>query len=455
MTSPISTQQPIDHVLFELLRDSLHGPLLLPGDPGYDAARRVYNPMVDRRPIAIAQPLDAGDVAAGIRFAVRHGLELTVCGGGHNIAGNAVRDGALMIDLSRLTRLDVDADGRVAHVGGGVRLGELIEATERHGLVTPTGTDSDTGVGGLTLGGGYGFLYGKHGMAVDQVLGVEIVLADGHTVRADAANHPDLFWAVRGGGGNFGVVTQFELRLHELQQTLSGMLVYPFAMAKEVLRYNRVLRGTAPDELTAYAALSTLPDGQKVVVQVLCWSGEVAAGERFLAPIRAFGPPLADLIRPMPYAEVNTLLASPLSVGARQYWKQVLLPDIADGVIDAVVRAYDRSVSGLSVVAMTDEHGAGRRVAPDATAFPHRGFASSVAVLSRWFGPEVDASNIEWTRELAAALAPFSDGSRYVNEADDEPVATMYRGNLARLREIKRRYDPDNVFRANQNIEPA
>jgi len=440
---------------FESLARDLNGALILPGSEQYESGRRIFNGMIDRYPAAIAQVRDARDVSAVISFARTRGIPITVRGGGHNIAGHAVHDGAIMIDLALLTDVKVDADARVARVGGGSRLGPMVETLEHDGFVTPTGTDNDTGVGGLTLGGGFGWLYGTFGMAVDNLLGAEVVLADGQIVHTDAQNHPDLYWAIRGGSGNFGVVTAFDLKLYSLTETLSGMLIYPNAQVREVLRMSQLIRATAPDELTTYSGLLTGPDGQRAVANIFCWSGDMAEGERVLAPIRAWSAPLADTIQPMPYSKVNALLAVPLTSGTgRLYWKQALLKEFSDGLIDIVVDWFERAPSPYTLVALTHEHGEGMRVPSDATAFPHRDSPLAVLMLSSWLDPADDAANIGWARDFNDALDPFSTGGRYVNESEDERVTAVYRENLPRLRAIKRRYDPENLFRANLNITP-
>lgn len=440
---------------FSELRERMRGRLLSPGDEDYEEARHIFNSMIDRYPAAIAQVIDAQDVSVVVNYAREHAIPVTVRSGGHNVAGHAVHNDALMIDLSSMKSVDVDADKRMARVGGGARLGEMIEAMEKYGFVTPTGTDNDTGVGGLTLGAGFGWLYGKYGLSIDNLLGAEIVLADGRVVHTDAQNEPDLFWAIRGGSGNFGVVTTFHFRIHPLPQTLSGMLAYPFPLAKDVLQFGRSIRETAPDELTTYAGLISTPDGQRMVGNIFCWSGDMEEGERLLAPIRAWGTPVLDTIQPMPYSKVNSLLTLPMnSLNTRDYWKQSMLRELSDGVIDTIIDFFERAPSPLTAVALTHEHGAGMRVPSDATAFPHRDSPLSVIIINSWLDPSEDAANIAWARELNDALDPFSTGGRYVNESEDERLTSVYRDNLPRLREIKARYDPGNFFRANMNIAP-
>ncbi len=437
------------------LRTRLGGAVVLPEGPDYDDARRVFNAMIDRRPAAIVRCADTENVVAAVRFAASHDLPLTVRGGGHAVPGHAVADGGLMVDLSPMKGIAVDPDRRVATAQPGLRLGEFVVATEQYGLVSPTGTVSDTGLAGLTLGAGYGWLNGKYGLAIDNLVGAEVVTADGKVLRASEDEHPDLFWALRGGSGNFGVVTSFELRLHPVPQVLGGMLIHPFPRAEEVLRFYREVAAAAPDELTLYAALLTAPDGNQAVAIAACWCGPLEAGERVLAPIRAFGPPLADLIRPMPYSEMNTLTDEALPPGLRYYWKWNSLRELSDGAIEAIVEHVARVPSPRTVVLIDHVHGAARRVAPTATAFPNRDSPHGLVILSGWDDPADDEPNIRWTRELAVATRPFATGGVYVNEAWDEQPRAAFGVNYERLVAIKTRYDPTNLFRHNTNIAPA
>lgn len=441
--------------LFEQLRTGIQGDMVLPDDPAYDELRKVFNGMIDRRPAVIIRASGAGDVVEAVRFARQTGMALTVRGGGHGVAGNCIRDDGLMIDLSKMKAIDVDPVGRVVTAGGGVKLGELIAATERHGLVTPTGTASDTGIAGLTLGAGFGYLCGKFGLAIDNLVGAEIVTADGRILHVSEQEHPDLFWALRGGSGNFGVVTKFELRLHPLPGMLAGFLLHPFARAREVLRMGRDVAASAPDELILYAGLLTGPDGNKVVGLLPCWCGSIEDGERALASLRAFGPPLADLVRPMPYSELNTQVDAAAPQGLRDYWKQLMFRELSDEAIDGIVDAFEQVPSPRTVLLLDHVHGAVHRVSPTATAFPHRDVRHSLLILSMWDGAEDDERNIAWTRKLAAAEQPYCSGGAYVNEPMDEKAASAFGVNLDRLVEIKRQYDPTNMFRSNLNFAPA
>ncbi|HLU35869.1 MAG TPA: FAD-binding oxidoreductase [Thermomicrobiales bacterium] len=436
------------------LRSILQGQLVLPGDPGYDEARRVFNDMIDRRPAAIARCITTDDVVACIDTARTSGIPVTVRGGGHGVAGHSVNDGALMIDLSLMKGITVDVDRGIAHVEPGVRLGEMIEATERYGMVTPTGTASDTGVAGLTLGGGMGWIGGKFGLAVDNLVGAEVVLASGETVHASADEHPDLYWALRGGSGNFGVVTRFDLRLHPLRQVTGGMLIHPFERAREVLQFYREVASSAPDELIVFAVLLTAPDGNKAIALIPCWCGEEEGAEGVLAPIRGFGPPLVDLVQTMPYSQMNQLIDQAAPPGRRNYWKQAFADQLEDDGIDTVIDLFDRVPSSHSAILIDMLHGATTRVAPDVTAFAHRNARFGFVMLSMWTDPAKDDENIKWTRELFDAMSPFTTGGIYVNESQDDRAQSVFGENYARLATIKARYDPTNLFRHFANIAP-
>jgi FAD/FMN-containing dehydrogenase len=445
----------LDVAPWDNLRAQLRGTLVLPQSPGYDEVRKVFNGMIDRRPAAIAQVTGSGDVVAAVNFAPDHGVPLTIRGGGHGVAGHSVADDGLMIDFSAMKSVSVDVGRRVATVEAGVKLGELIAETERYGLVSPTGTASDTGVAGLTLGAGFGWLAGKFGLAVDNVLGAEVVTADGQMLHVSETEHPDLYWALRGGSGNFGVVTKFELKLYPLSQVLGGMILYPFDQARDVLRFYRDVAAAAPDELVTYAAILTLPEGPPAVAIICCWSGTEAEGLKVLAPIRAFGTPFADTIQPMPYSTMNTLVDDAVPPGLRYYWKESMLRELADDTIDTIVEHAARILSPRTVVLIDHVHGAAHRVEPTATAFPHRDSSHALVMLSGWVEPADDDANIAWTRELAAAIRPWATGGVYVNEAWDVSPTAAFGVNYERLAQVKARYDPANLFRHNANIAPA
>lgn len=436
-------------------RNSLQGQLILPGDAEYDEARKVFNGMIDRTPALIARPVNTQDVVEAVKFGRSHDLLVAVRGGGHSVAGHSVCQNGLLIDLSLMKGVEVDMERRIARAQPGLRLGEYIVETEKHGLVTPVGTVSDTGLAGLTLGGGYGWLSGRYGMTVDNLVGAEVVLADGRVVRASPDEHPDLLWALCGGSGNFGIVTSFELKLYPVTQVLGGMLIYPFPMAREVLRFYRDFASTAPDELITYAAIVTGPDGQQVVGVIPCYSGSLEEGQRVLAPLRDFGPPVADMIAPMPYSQMNTLIDAANPPGLQNYWKWRGLKSLPDEAIDTIVDFAGRVPSPRSVILIDQLHGAALRVSPTETAFAHRDAPHGLVILSMWEDPEDMEANITWAREFAAATEQFCTGGVYVNGTSANEARAAYGVNHARLSEIKAKYDPTNFFRHNQNIKPA
>ena len=437
------------------LRDSLQGELVLPGDTEYDIHRRVFNAMIDRYPALIVRPVSTDDVIATIGFARSHDIPVAVRGGGHSVAGHGTIDDGLVMDFSLMKQVEVDPVNLIARVQPGVKIGELIPELEKYGLVSPTGTASDTGIAGLTLGGGYGWLSGRFGLAVDNLVGAEVVTADGRVICASVDEHPDLFWALRGGSGNFGVVTSFEMRLYELDEVYGGMLLYPFDRAREVLRFYRELTSTSPDELTTYAALVTAPDGQKMIALLLCYSGPPENREEVVGPIRAFGPPVADLTRPMKYSEMNTLIDAANPPGLQNYWKWNGLREVSDDAIEVIVDAFDRVPSALTAIIIDQVNGAASRVSPTAIAFAHRDAPHGLVIISMWSDPADGDVNIRWTRELAAATEQFSTGGAYVNGIVEEKARAAYGVNYERLVEIKNRYDPTNFFRHNQNIKPT
>jgi FAD/FMN-containing dehydrogenase len=433
---------------------------LTPDDPGYDAARRVWNAMVDKRPALIARCADADDLATSVHFAREQGLPISIRGGGHNVAGLAVSDGGLMIDCAPMKGIVIDHQAQTACAEPGVVWGEFDRATQEHGLATVGGVVSATGIAGLTLGGGQGWLTGKHGLTLDNLLAAEVITAGGERVRASLEEHPDLFWALRGAGANFGVVSSFEYRLHPVGPTvLGGMVVHPLARAREVLRFYREFAAGQPDELTTYAALLTTPDNAPVVALVCCYAGSLEEGERAVAPLRRFGSPLADTIGPMPYLGVQAIIGEGFPAGRLNYWKSSLLRELGDEIIEALVDFAGRVPSPLSAIAIADTHGAYGRVAPDATAYAHRDRPFDLVILSSWVDSAATDANIAWTRALYEAVRPHAGSGVYVNDLDQDEgqarVRDAYGANFARLAELKRRWDPDNVFRTNHNIVPA
>ncbi|HVN34118.1 MAG TPA: FAD-binding oxidoreductase [Casimicrobiaceae bacterium] len=443
------------------LSKNFSGRLLLPGDIDWETARRVHNGLVDKRPALIAQCLGAADIAAAVRFAREQSLEIAVRGGGHNVSGRGTIDDGIVIDLSPLKYTLVDPKARTARVGGGTLWGHLNRETQAHGLATTGGVVSTTGVAGLTLGGGLGWLSPKFGNALDNLLGVEIVLADGRIARASADENPDLFWAVRGGGGNFGAVSSFEFRLHPLgPMATGGLIAWPAADARETLRLFRDLADKASDDVSLVAALMTAPDGvTKIAAMAAGYFGPSAVAERVVKPIRSFGRPIMDTLGPITYEEINTRFDASLPRGARNYWKSQFCEELSDAAIDAMVECQKTCPSPMSMILIEHFHGAATRIAPVKTAFALRARGFNALVLSQWSAPDGDTACIRWARETFAALGPFVRPSVYVNYLDQDDtgaaaLALAYGSNVQRLKSIKAKYDPQNVFHVNVNIPP-
>jgi FAD/FMN-containing dehydrogenase len=453
----------------DALRGGLRGTLCLPGDDGYDEARTIWNAMIDRRPAAIVRAAGTSDVILTVRMAAQHGLVLSVRGGGHNIAGNAVCDGGLMLDLSRMGSVRVNPQARTACVEPGARLVDLDKATQAFGLATPVGINSTTGVAGLTLGGGFGWLSRKYGLTVDNLLSADLVTAGGDLVHTSAQEHPDLFWAIRGGGGNFGVATSFEFQLHPVgPQVIAGLIVHRFSAAHEVLREYRRLVAQAPDELCCWVVLRKAPPlpflptevhGTEVLVLALCHAGDLASGEQAAAPFRAIGKPIADVVGPHPFTGWQQAFDPLLTSGARNYWKSHDFFGLADGLIDMLLGAVRCLPSPQCEIFIGHLGGAINRIPVAATAYPHRDVHFVMNVHTRWSSPSEDAACVGWARALYDAAAPFATGGVYVNfMPDDEPQrvrAGAYGANYERLAAIKAKYDPKNLFRMNQNVAPA
>jgi FAD/FMN-containing dehydrogenase len=440
------------------LRHGFKGQLILPGDVDYDRARCVFNRMIDRHPAVIARCADADDVSRAVDFALTAELPLAVRGGGHSVAGHSTCDDGIVIDLSMMKRVHIEPIARTAHAGAGLTLGELDRATQARGLATPLGIVSVTGIAGLTLGGGIGWLNGKHGLACDNVLSVEIVTADGRQLYAGPGEYEDLYWAVHGGGGNFGVVTSFEYRLHPISLVLGGVVIYPMDKARDVLRFYREFAARCPDELTTALLLVSSPDGDPVVVIPLCYTGPIEVGERILQPLREFGSPIADQIDTMEFADVQRMLDGAFPYGHQHYWKSSFLSHLSDEAIEILIESWKSRPSPLSGIALQHMHGAASRVDPSATAFAHRAEHFDCPALAQWADPADRDANIRWARAYWNAMRPHFDQGVYVNDlGDDEPdrVRSAYGSNYKRLAEVKTKYDPDNVFRLNQNIEPA
>ncbi|HUO97213.1 MAG TPA: FAD-binding oxidoreductase [Rhizomicrobium sp.] len=452
----------------ETLRSAVSGKVLLPGEAGYDDARRVWNAMIDRSPDIVVACATAGDVVRAVDFAADHRLPISVKGGGHNIAGSAVGESGLMIDLSGMKEVRVDAKARRARVSPGATLADVDRETQAFGLAVPTGINSTTGISGLTLGGGFGWLTRTFGMTVDNLIGADVVTASGQSVHASATENPDLFWALRGGGGNFGIVTSFEFALHAVgPQVFSGLIVHPFAQAKDLLKGYRRVAAEAPDELTVWSVMRKAPPlpfipsewhGRDVLVFAACYAGAMEAGEKAAAPLRRLGTPIADVLGPHPFAGWQAAFDPLLTPGARNYWKTHDFAELSDGAIDVIAEAVSGLPSPECEVFIAHVGGAMSRVAPDATAYPERNAHFIMNVHTRWREASQDGECIAWARKLFQAAAPYATGSAYVNFIPaDEPDRTesVYGANYRRLAEIKRRWDPENRFHMNQNIRPS
>jgi FAD/FMN-containing dehydrogenase len=466
LTSANTETQP-DLEAVEAFRAGLRGVLLRPGEPGYEEARRVFNVMVDRRPALIAQCAGSADVIAAVQFAREHGLPVAVRGGGHHVAGNAVCDGGLVIDLSRMKGLRIDPPRRTARAEAGLTWGELNHDLQAFGLGATGGYISITGIPGLTLGGGFGWLVRKHGLALDNLLSVDIVTADGQLRTASPAEHPDLFWGVRGAGANFGAVVSFEFQVHPVGTVLAGPVIYPLERAPEVLRFYREYAATTPDELTSGALLFTLPPapflppelhGARVVGIPVCYAGPPDDGERVLRPLREFGPPLADFIEPMPFGVAQLSADFLWPPGHHQYWKSSFLPALSDPAIQTMVERFASVPSPLTVIVLDYLGGAISRVGPDETAFPHRAWPYNFLISSAWADPVDSERNIRWTRDFYAAMGPelaqaIYGNYMYLNDEGEGRAREVYGLHAERLAELKAKYDPTNLFRVGQHIK--
>jgi len=450
------------------LRARFRGALLRPGEEGYDEARRVWNGAIDRQPALIARCAGADDVVEAVRFAREQDLLVSIRGGGHAVAGHAVCDGGLMIDLSHMKAVHVDPVARTARAAGGLLWGELDRASQAAGLATTGGLISHTGIGGLTLGGGLGHLMRRHGLAVDNLRSVELVTADAELLHVDAEREPELFWGLRGGGGNFGIATAFEYRLHPVGPlVLGGPVFWPLADAPEVLRTLRDFAPGAPDELGMTMSIMHAPPlpflplerfGTPVVGLVLMWSGDLAEGERATAPLRRIGKPLADVVRPLPYVAMQSMLDGGAPHGRHYYWKSHRFPALSDAVIDSLLASAATMTSPFSQIQGWAMGGAVSRVDPGATAVGKREDSFDVSLVTGWPPSDVEGDRHRaWVRAGWDALRPHSTGvyANFISDEGAEGVEAAYGDRLRRLVALKDRYDPDNVFRFNANIPPS
>jgi len=450
------------------LKTGLQGEVLQPGSDAYEEARHIWNGMVDKKPAIFVRCAGTSDVVRAVNFAREQRLPLAIRAGGHNIGGSALVDGGLVVDLSQMRAVKVDAAARRATVEAGALLADLDAATQAHGLATPVGINSTTGVAGLTLGGGFGWLSRKLGMTVDNLESAEVVTASGEVVKASAKEHPDLFWALRGGGGNFGVVTRFEFRLHPVgPNLLSGLVVYGLDEAIPVLRRYREFALAAPDELTVWVVIRKAPPlpflpaevhGREVVVLAMLHAGDPAEGERLVAPLTTFGRPLGAHMGVQPFAGWQQAFDPLLTPGARNYWKSHNLAGLPDGLLDILVKNAGHLPTPDTEIFIASLGGATMRPAVDATAYAARDTRFIVNIHGRWADARDDARGIGWTRTLFQEAAPFATGSAYINfmTADEaDRVRAVYGPNFDRLAKVKRTYDPANLFSVNQNIAPA
>jgi len=440
------------------LRAGFLGELFEPKDAGYNEARRIWNASVNKRPGLIARCSGIADVIAAVNFGRENNLLTAIRGGGHNVGGRGLCDDGLVIDLSRMRSVLVDTATQRVRVQGGATLGDLDRETHVFGLAVPTGIVPKTGIGGLTLGGGVGWLVRKYGMTIDNLLSVEVVSADGRVLTASLSENDDLFWALRGGGGNFGVVASFEFQARPVDTVLGGFLLYPREAAFDVIRHYRDYLQSAPDELTAYAALLHGPDGTPLVGIISCYCGSIADGERVLQPLRTFGTPVMDGIQSFPFPAMQSLLAGAFPDGNQNYWKSTLQRELSDDAIRLIVDHGKRMSSPLSFVVLENYGGAATRVSKDATAYPHRDLPWDVLFIAQWTKEEETATHRDWARSGEEMLRPFSANAHLLSALDvetDEVVNTAFGQNLQRLAAIKKKFDPDNFFRVNQNIKPA
>jgi FAD/FMN-containing dehydrogenase len=430
---------------------------LLPGNAGYDSARRLWNATIDKYPGLIVRCLSAADVVHAAKFARANNLLVAIKSGGHNVAGRALCDDGIVIDLSPMNGVSVDPTSRTVRVQAGALLGDVDRETHVHGLAVPAGVMSKTGIAGLTLGGGVGWLVRKHGLTCDNLLACEVVTADGKIVPADAVTTPDLFWGLRGGGGNFGIATSFHFQAHPISSVLGGIIVYPRDQATTVFRFYRDFMGTAPEELTAYAGLISTPDGTPAVAMMACYCGNPEEGESVIKPLRTIAPAIFEAIQVMPFPVMQKLADESNPDYIHNYWRSTFLQELSDEAIDLIIEHGDKSQSPLSNVLIQIFNGAVRKIADADTAFAHRGAGFNIGIEAKWIDPAESAKHIAWTRAISDALKPYSSHTCLVNFLGDEGADTVraaFGSNYERLVELKTKYDPTNFFSLNQNVKP-
>jgi FAD/FMN-containing dehydrogenase len=450
----------------ETLKNKVKGQIVLPDDPNYNEVREIWNAMIDRRPAVIVQCAEADDVLHAISYARENDLEISIRGGGHNIAGSALCDNGVLIDFSNMTTVRVDAQKRRAYVEPGATLGDFDKAVQAHGLATPVGINSITGIAGLTLGGGLGWLTRKYGMTVDNLVSAEMITADGRKIHVSENENTDLFWAIRGGGGNFGVVTQFEFKLYPVgPEILAGLLVFPIDQAKQVLQKHREFVKSAPEELNIWVVLRKAPPlpflsedvhGKEVVVLAIFYAGDIAEGEKLIDPLRSFGDAYGEHIGAQPYLQWQQAFDPLLTPGARNYWKSHNLTELSDGLLDSIIEFAGKLPSPHCEIFLPLMSGAANRVPSNAMAYGHRDAQFVLNVHGRWDEAAQDETCIAWARAFFEASAPYASTGAYVNFMtgdEGDRVAAAYGVNYARLKRIKEKYDPENIFHNNQNIK--
>lgn len=439
-------------------RKNIRGEVVHPGDPVYDAARRVWNKMIDKRPALIARCLGTSDVIRCVEFAREHNLIAAVRGGGHNIAGKSLCNDGLLIDLSSMKGIHVNSVRKTARAQAGLKLGEFDRETQIFGLATTMGVATDTGVAGITLGGGYGWLDGKFGLACDNLISAEVVTADGKVITASASENPDLFWGLRGGSGNFGIVTSFEFQLHPVGPVLGGAFFYSISVARQAFRFFDEFSRACPDELTTFIAGAPAPDGTPCVGIALCYCGNPARGEELLKPLRQFAPPIADLVATRSYVEMQSLFDEAFTPGRFYYWKSSLIRQVSENAAEVLAECTKKMPrTPGSFFYLQQLHGAASRVKPSDTAFPHRYDHYNCGAMAGWDDQAQTDNNLRWSRESWNAMQPFCEHDAYVNDLGEEGeqrVREAYGQNYERLIALKQKYDPANFFRLNQNISP-
>ena len=455
----MSTVPVVDSDRVKQLSESFGGRLLLPADDGYESARRVHNGLIDRRPGVIAQCAGTEDIAAAVRFATENGLEIAVRGGGHNVAGRCVSEGGMMIDLSQMRAITVDPGSGTARAQGGATWNDLNVEAGKHGLAVTGGAISTTGVAGYTLGGGLGWLMSTQGLACDNLIDVELVTADGKVVEVSDSSNPDLMWGLRGGGGNFGVAASLRFQMRPLPTVVGGLIAHPIDAAADLLRFYRDSVANCPDELTVFAGLVHAPDnsGMKLAAMIVCHTDPERA-DADLAPYLEFGSPLVVEVGPMPYPAMNTILDDGFPAGALNYWLSSFTAGLSDELIDTMVTRFQTVPSIMSAIILEHFHGAVTRIDPTATAVPHRDAGFNLLLPSEWVDPADTVKNIQWTKDTYAAVSEHLAPGRWLNylgdDQADDAIRAAYGPNYDRLRELKRRYDPGNVFHLNHNIVP-